>query len=372
MAADDESDTDIYITAPNGVTWTRRRGGTSTGQELLQALEDLTAFYSDLSRRWNWWQEGRREQEHDRLMRIMHEWDNGAPDSTEEEAEAFAQAETEKLDRRFEEDRKHRADLVARSYDKDRKNMRLELLRAESDAAFFTHVIEAAASVAQRDEAERRVADRQTRAEELRRQLGDPEEVINEHGSLPAERREWTIRSHMEYWRHPRLREWETTDRQRFDTLLNMPMPDSSAMCSECETPTEWHEYDLSLRLFHAPPPPDSQAARLARLMPGWWERCPGCTAYNIEHRWGGSFALPDFSGEQYVAMLPPLLRTIFASTEAKPKPKKKRQPKPKPLAVLSPGPIDDVMAQLADAQAKYPTAQVHRGQGGKWELWPS
>ena len=68
--------------------------------------------------------------------------------------------------------------------------------------------------------------------------------------------------------------------------------------------------------------------------------------------------------------MLPPMLRTIF--TPAEPKPKRKQQPKPKPLAVIAPGPIGDVMAQLAGAQAKHPTAQLHRSATGNWELWPS
>lgn len=359
----------VQVTAPSGVTWTRRQGGRSTESELLQALEELPTM-GHVSRQWNWWQEGRRDQEHDRLWRILDEWDNGVPEVSEEEAEAFAQAEMDKVDERLEADRRRRADLVARSYDEERVHLRLRLLRTESDAAFFAHVLAAPASPAQEEAAERRATDFREAADDLGRQLGDPEQVIDRSGFLPAQRREMNLRSHMDCWRHPVLREWAKTDRRRFNALLKMPMPDPSAMCSECQAPAEWHEYDLSLRLFQPSPASGSTAEKIARLLPGWWERCPACTAYNIEHLWGGQHALPDFGYQQWRAMLPPLLRAIF--TPAEPKPKRKQRPKPKPLAVIAPGPINDVMAQLTEAQAKYPTAQVCGGATGNWELWPS
>lgn len=93
--------TEIQVTAPNGVTWTRRPDGTSTGKQLLQALDDLRTIYSDESR-WNWWEEGRLDMEHDRHWRVLREWDNGAPKSTPEEAESFAQAQLDELDRKLE------------------------------------------------------------------------------------------------------------------------------------------------------------------------------------------------------------------------------------------------------------------------------
>ncbi len=253
MSEKRKREAEIQVTAPSGVTWTRRPGATSTGPELLQALADLPGMYGDVSRQWNWWQEGRRDQEHDRLWQILREWDNGAPkrEDTKEEDEALGQAELDKVDKSLEADRERRADLVARLYDEDRENLRLRLLRTESDAAFFAHVLEAPASSAQREDAERRLGERRAAADESRRQLGNPEQVIDRGGYLPAERREMNLRSHMDYWRHPRLREWAKTQRRRFNALLAMPMPDLAAMCSECEAPAEWHEYDLSLRLFH-------------------------------------------------------------------------------------------------------------------------
>lgn len=373
MADHQEADAPVRITAPNGVVWTRKADGTSTGPELLQALEDMTAFHEPWHQ-WNWWQEDREKQEHDRLWRVLEQWDNGADSEsgqdTEKDRDAAAQAYLDKLDKQREENQQRRAELTAKSYDKDRENARLRLLRVEADAAFFAHVLEAPANDAQREAAERRLVSSQQAADDLRRQVGDPEQVIDHRGYLPAERREMNLSSHMSNWRHPRLREWQKKDRRRFTALLKMPAPAPSAMCSECQAPTEWHSYDLSLVLFRQQPPPGSQAETLAQLLPGWWERCVACTAYNIEHQLGSTQALPDFDSDQWQAMLPPLLRALFAPDP--PKPKRKPRPKPQPLAVIAPGPIDEVMTQLTEAQAKYPTAQVRRGKSGNWELWPT
>lgn len=361
-----ERKSEIHV-APNGVTWTRRPGATSTGPELLQALADLRGMYSDVSRQWNWWQEGRRDQEHDRIWQIINKWDNGAPvrEYTEEEADALGQAELDKVSKSLEEDQRRRAAFVAQSYDQDRESLRLRLLRMEYDAAFFAHVLAAPASQAQRENAERRAPGGRGRAAPPARRPGAghrPQQL------LPAERRATNLQLHSELLAAPPLPEWAKNDRRRFNALLAMPMPDPATMCSECEAPTEWHEYDLSLRLFHPPPARGSTAAELARLLPGWWERCPAWTAYNIEHQ--RKHALPEFDYEQWRAMLPPMLRTVF--TPAQPRATRKQRPKPKPLAVIPSGPISEVMARLAEAQAKYPTAQVRRGDGDGWELWPS
>ena len=91
-------------------------------------------------------------------------------------------------------------------------------------------------------------------------------------------------------------------------------------MCSECQAPADWHTYALSLRLWPGTPEPGSTAATLAALIPGWWERCPACTAYQIRQRWGGAGALPDFDGAQWQAMLTPILRAIFAPAPPPPR----------------------------------------------------
>lgn len=359
----------VQVVAPNGVTWTRIPGGRSSPPDLLRELAELTKGH--VEREWDWWQDGRREQEHDRQWAVLSEWNNRASEPEERvDPDAAVKAYLDECDRRFEAERQRRADLAAELYSKDREDLRLALMRAEADAAFFAHVVEAPASRAQQHAAERRIAERQAAAQELRGKLGDPEEVIDRSGHFPAERRGMALSSHMTFWRHPMLRELHSSkQRKRFNALLAMRPPEPSGMCSECEAPSQWHEYALSLCLFRPDPPPGSTAAAIADLMPGWWRRCSACTAYQMEHQWGGQLVLPDFQGEQWRAMLPATLREIFAPDPPTPR---KAVVRPKPLAVIPGGKIDDVLARLAGAKAQFPGAEVRSGPCGTWELWPS
>jgi hypothetical protein len=307
----------MRVTAPDGVTWTRRTGAVSTGSELLRALTEIDDIYTDMSRQWNWWQEGRLERERDRLLRVLNEWDNGALDVGEEERGGRTDVRAEQLVREAEAVRRWRAGLVARLYDRDREFLRLRLLRAETDSAFLAHVLKAPASPTQRRVAERLVADREATATALRRRLVDPEQVVDPHGFFPAERRVTNLRSHMDHWRHPTLRTLVKTDKRRLEILLGMPMPDPSAMCSECQAPTEWHKHGICLRLFHTRLVSGAQVA--ASVLVDQLDQCPACVAYDAEHGWDGhaaklpatSFALPEFDYQQWHSLLPPLLLAI-------------------------------------------------------------
>jgi hypothetical protein len=187
------------------------------------------------------------------------------------------------FDRRCEAEQQQRAEWATQTYREERENLRLELLRTEADVTFFAHVLAAPASQDQRRAAERRMAERQTAARELRGKLGDPEDVVDRRGYYPAERRTSSISFHMTFWRHPLLRELhKRRQRKRFNTLLAMRPPAPSSMCSDCEAPSEWHEYALSLRLFRPDPPAGSTAQKLANLIPGWWARCSACTTYQL------------------------------------------------------------------------------------------
>jgi hypothetical protein len=358
-----------YI-APNGVIWTRKPAGTSTEEEFAVALYELLHEH-DVAHTWNWWQEGRHEREHDKVWSVLQEWDNRADDTKESDsdAEERARAILARIDEKFAQEERRRVDLVTRFYDEDREHLRLRYLRMKADAAFFAHVAAKPANATQREAAERRASESQAAAAQLLADLGDPEEVIDRHGQVPAERRESNLSSHLRYWRYPVLRDFAERDKRRFNAVLKMPPPAPSEMCSECQAPARWHDYDLSLRLFQAQPEPGSKAATLSRLMPGWWGRCPACTAYAIDHSWGGKNTLPDFDGDQWVAMLPPDLRAIFAPEAVTPH---ARKPKPKPLATIPGGLIGDVMTQLADIQTNHPTAQLRPGRGNTWEVWPS
>ncbi|GAA2729865.1 hypothetical protein GCM10010439_41580 [Actinocorallia aurantiaca] len=60
-------------------------------------------------------------------------------------------------------------------------------------------------------------------------------------------------------------------------------------MCSECQAPTEWHRYGISICLFLGRPDPDSPGEQQARLLPDRLERCPARTPYRLRHRWAAT-----------------------------------------------------------------------------------
>lgn len=307
------------VEAPNGVVWTRIPSGRSTPADLLRQLAELGKDH--VEREWDWWQEDRPEHERERQWTILREWENGAPDPPDEQdAEATARAYMTDFDRRMKAKEKQRARLAAKRYDEQRKHLRLAMMRAEADAAFFAHVLKAPTSAAQSDMAEQRMAKKQTAAQQMRKQLGDPEDVIDRNGFYPADRRSMNLSSHMTFFRHPTLRELHTSkQRKRFNALLAMRPIESAAMCSECQVPSQWHAYAISLCLFRGTPEPGSRAEHIARLMPGWWQRCFACTTYQMEHQWGHD-ALPDFDGSQWAAMLPPVLKEVFAPDPPRPR----------------------------------------------------
>src|SRR5215475_11508498 len=240
----------VQVEAPNGVVWTRIPGGRSTPAELLRQLAEIRKDHVELE--WDWWQEGRREQEDERRWAILREWENDAPNRPDEpQAEAAANAYVEDFDRRMKAKERQRVRLAAKRYDEQREQLRLAMMQAEADAAFFTHVLEAPTSPALADIAAQRMAKTQAAAQQMREQLGDPEDVIDGNGFYPADRRSMNLSSHMTFFRHPMLREMHSgKQRKRFNALLAVRPIDSAAMCSECQAPSRWHEYAISLCLF--------------------------------------------------------------------------------------------------------------------------
>jgi hypothetical protein len=361
----------MQVEMPNGSIWTRLPGGQSTGEQAIRALEEMGKLHGD-AQQWNCGAEDHEARVHDQWWPILSEWDNGAPKRSPAESEAYMAALDAEFDERQAEDERRRASLVARDYDKDRARQRLELLQEEASAAFFRHVLATPATAAQAAAAEQRIIKADGVVAKLRDQLGDPDLIIDDKGYLPAERRERHLREHMLFWRHPVLRAWSGKQQKRFRALLRMPRPEPAAMCSECQAPREWHEYTLSLCLFRARPEPGSPAERIEGIMPGWWWGCRASTPYRIEHRWGGTGTLPDFDYNHWCTIVPAGLREIFGLEAVTPEPVCEVAPPPTPLAVIKPGPLDEVMQLLAAAQVEHPNAELRKGKRGTWELWPA
>lgn len=306
---------DPTVTAPNGVIWKRNRGGSSSAAEFIAALEAMKESSSVRAQR-NWWQDGRAEREHDLIWDVVKQWDHATPPSGGYVSDGELQARLDAKHAELEQQRQARAAC----YDQEQAMARLRLLRVEATARFMQNVLRAPASAAQKDKAEELLAASQQEAGKLNAQVDDPETVTDERGDLPAARREHHLFGHMTFFRHPTLREWSTGQRQRFKQLLAMPPLEAAQMCPECQAPADWHSYGVSLRLWQGTPEPGSTAAKIAALIPGWWDRCPASTDYQLRHQWGAD-ALPDFGGEQWQAMLTPVLRAVFAPGEPR-KPK--------------------------------------------------
>jgi hypothetical protein len=315
----------LIVTAPNGVRWRRSPGGSSTPAELFAAMELLTTDWHQ--RQWNWWRQGQIEATEGKARGVWREWEHAEPppggyryEGSTEEVVTAMEAEWEAQRAERERTRLARQEKS----DEEQSKARITMLQNQANAGFMRHVLGHPASAAQRAKAEEKLAKYEQEAARLAAQVSDPDEVPDRHGDLPPDRRTWHLSS-LTAFRHGLLRELdERRQRQRFRTVLAMPALDAADMCSECEAPANWHTWNVSLCLYRGKPDPGSQAETIARLLPGWWERCQASTTYQLCHIWGLD-PLPDFDGEQWVAMLPPLLRAWFA-VDGKPK----RQPIPR------------------------------------------
>jgi hypothetical protein len=312
---------DLIVTAPNGVSWRREAGGSSSAEEFLAALEVMTDSAGRVAREWNWWQEGRETRERAQIMDVIRQWDHAAPPPGGYLSEQEVQERLDASQARRDQERRARA----AQYDPDRAAGRARMLSAQATAGFMRNVLAKPASEAQASKASELLAAAEEEGATLGGQIGNPDAVTDERGDLPPARRERHLNEHMTFFRHPALREWFSGQRSRFRQLLAMPPPQPADMCSECQAPASWHCYALSLCLWPGRPEPGSRTETVAGLLPGWWERCPACTQYQLHHQWGHN-ALPGFGPAQWEAMLPPVLRAIFLpATPAPRKPADRR-----------------------------------------------
>ncbi|MDQ3689547.1 MAG: hypothetical protein M3406_05840 [Chloroflexota bacterium] len=203
-------------------------------------------------------------------------------------------------------------------------------------------------------ELERKVERLRAEVDRLTPIVGDPEDVVDEHGWLPRDRREQT------WWSYRLDREGKVRDLKRrlpeleaalkttsdrgerrdrrarlaeatrdLDRLIAEGPFTAADMCSECATPMAHHGWVW---------PPGHPC-------PAW----PGWAARMREVRQ----MLESFARSRETGGVPPA------------------EPKPQPLAVVPSGlPIADVVAKLTELQEQFPGAEVRRGRANRWELW--
>ncbi len=353
----------------DGMLWKPRRGSTTTAVEFIAARALFIELNNDAV--WNAWIRDEREDDIDRAAEVMSTWRRAEPghrhmslkqwEAQQERREKARQREREKQ-QKLRESRKS-------SYVAERAEARLSLLERQSRLPYEQSELEGfrddtkfpAMAPGKRQEEigklEGAIARRQVEIDRLSSIVGDPEEVIDEDGWLPSERRE-TMLLHYKYDREREVRrirkelpelkiaakeESDRSERSRLQVQLSMdsgklehllavPPLTPADMCADCATPVSEHGWVT---------PPSSGP-------------CPA---------WPGQVAIR----EKLRGMLEQFSRRRESERPATPP-----APKPKPLAVVPSGlPIAEVVAKLTELQEKHPDAEVRRGRANRWELWP-
>lgn len=365
MATLDTIETGPSVIEHDGMLWKPRRGATSSADEFIAARAAFVEINS--AARWNPWVADDRSEEHDRAVEVMGQWTRAEPGHrtmTLRQWEA-QQARRERDRAKVQAAQDRRRQLASKRYDPDRSHARLAMIERRSRLEYETEEL-ARFQDGTRFPAmptERRTAEIATLTEKvegltahvarLSTEVGDPEDVVDEHGWLPRDRRELML-LHFKYERERQVRTLrvsrvelegslkaaiERSERSRLRTeiatanrelgeLLAVPPLEPDDMCSECPTPMGKHGW----------------------VTPPYKAPCP---------------AWPGWAARMREA------REMLERFSQRPTPPAVTTPKPEPLAIVPSGlSIAEIMARLAVIQEKYPTAEVRRGRANRWEVW--
>jgi hypothetical protein len=351
----------------DGKLWRPKRGAIANAEEFIAARSLFIQLHADAQ--WNPWVLDDRAADLDRAIEIMEQWPRAEPKFRRLTTKQF-DARMARSDREFSAKQaktEQRRERDRQRHDPDREAARLALLEQQSrldyevpevaalrDGTKFPGLTDGRryADVA---EGEATIARRRAEIARLVQLVGDVETVVDKRGRLPQDRRELML-SIFSSCRSVEVRELRTRvaeltelmhaaakdkakpaehrvelkeSTRRLDALLAIPMLTADDMCSECATPASRHGW--------VTPPSDGPC-------PAW----PGAAAQRRKFR------------EMFDSMV--------RATQPAPPP---APPKPEPLAVIpSRLPIAEVLARLSEVQAKYPDAEVRRGNANRWEVW--
>lgn len=351
--------------------WRAKPGATSSFDESCTARALFVDLHHDQF--WNPW---RMEEEAAALERaevVMEEWARAEPDfvpMTDNEIEADHrrwQRECERAHAEQEVERQHNLER----YDAEREQARLalfenrsildclvtELARFRSGEAF--PAMDAGRRAQKVSELEESVSRRRIMIAELTVVVGDPEDVPDRNGWLPADRRVVT-RHYYERYRieqivklraelsnidnangsaddkgaRLRLGRKQEVPRAQLEKLLAVPRLEAEDMCADCPTPWASHGYGSMTGLDDGP----------CSAWPEWAARLRT-----------GRRVMEDAARHR-------------SSAEAQ----SPASPKPEPLATVPSGlSIAQMVNMLQELQSKYPDSDVRQGRGKRWELWP-
>lgn len=350
----------------DGCLWRPKLDATADFGAFVEAKAQLLTLWKDAE--WNPWEKEQMAARQFVAEAVWGQWERAEPGfapMTEKQCNAYiaklrrqSRAKTKAEDARWERDKAR--------YDPETAKARFALLEHEAIRVSLKRRLVEYRDVTIRPQLSpqwraKEIADLEERLranamklDALRSQVDDPEQVVDEQGRLPHDRRPL----HLIGYRFERVRRVEelqdevarlretiaaTKDRKtksslrndlsfkepRLAALLAVPRPEPEQMCADCETPQDQHLSDEQHE---------------SRPCPRW-----PLHAARMEHMW----EIPRQASDRL-------------------NPKAPEPPKPTPLAAL-PGnlPIAEVIARLSDLQALHPDAVVKKGRGNRWELWP-
>ncbi|GAB3488277.1 hypothetical protein [Flexivirga lutea] len=350
----------------DGMLWKPREGATATADEFLAARTLFIQLNHEAM--WNPWIRDEREADIDCAAEIMGQWQRAEPGHRHMTIKQW-EAEQTRRERAREKERAEdeaRRERDKERYDEQRFNARLRLIEVRSrldyEMAELTGYRDGtrfpAMDAKRREqgiqELEGNVERLQAEVDKLVPVVGDPEDVVDEHGWLPRDRRQHT------WWSYRLERERNVRD-------LKEKVPELETALKACTDKAERREHRA--KLAEASRKLDSLIAEGPFAAE---EMCSECATPMAHHGWVWPPGSPCPAWPGWAARMREARRMLeeFAKrreAEALPPPK----PKPQPLAVVPSGlPIAEVVAKLSELQARYPDAEVRRGRANRWELW--
>ncbi|WP_183097395.1 hypothetical protein [Nocardioides pelophilus] len=349
----------------DGMLWKPRRGTTVSADEFIAARTLFVELNHDAV--WNPWVRDEREADLDRAAEIMSQWQRAEPGHRHLSLKQWEAQQT----RRDRQREKQRATEDARRqrdkerYDEQRSTARLRLIEVQSrldyelsELAGFRDGTRFPAMDPKRREQE--IAELEQKVERLQAEVGklapivsDPEDVVDEHGWLPRDRRQHT------WWSYRLERERKVRD-------LKGQLPGLQAALEACTDRAE--RRDHRAKLAEANRKLDGLIAEGPFTAE---EMCSECATPMAHHGWVWPPGHPCPAWPGWAARMREARQMLEAFAkrreEAVPPPK----PTPQPLAVVPSGlPIAEVVAKLSELQQQYPDAEVRRGRANRWELW--
>lgn len=348
--------------------WRAMRGATSNFEESFAARELFMDLHRDQF--WNPWRMEAQAEELKRAEVVMAEWDRAEPGfrrTTKRQMDArFARMDREAEKRRVEDEVRREANR--KRYDPEREEARLALLESqcvvknrEREVAGLRSgesfpAMDAKRRAEEVEKCETAISGHKERIERLAPLVGDPEDVPDEAGRLPKDRRWWTLYLYRERRieevrelkaaltdieaqlkatptsersARAKLRSDRDMKKSRLDKLLAVPRQEQENMCADCALPLHQHGYTT----------------------PPFVGPCPA---------WPGQRAIRK-----------KVMEMLEASRRVQ-QPPQPVAPKPEPLAIVPSGlPINEVVERLKQLQEEFPDAEVRRGRANAWELWP-